>query len=73
MAYNWENVASRTEKVYRFCAEEVPVDSVYERLCKSMNCGRFMGPIYCCVIAIHILYYKFLNLVQPHIELAWDL
>jgi len=73
VAYNWENVASRTEKVYRFCAEEVPVDSVYERLCKSMKCGRFMGPIYCCVIAIHILYYKFLNLVQPHIELAWDL
>ena len=69
-AYNWKDVASRTEKVYRFCKEDVPVDSLYEHLCKCMNCGVFMGPIYCCVVIVHLLYYKLLQLIQPNVELA---
>ncbi|UPQ96729.1 phosphatidylinositol N-acetylglucosaminyltransferase [Chloropicon primus] len=72
VAYNWEDVAARTEKVYQFCDEEVPKDLLYERICKSLTCGAFMGPIYSCLIMFHVLYYHILKALTPRIELAWD-
>mmetsp|Transcript_17902 Transcript_17902/g.40296 ORF Transcript_17902/g.40296 Transcript_17902/m.40296 type:complete len:111 (+) Transcript_17902:3-335(+) len=71
-AYNWEDVAARTEKVYTFVREEVPPESFFLRLLKTVRCGTFMGPIYCCVLALHLLYYKALQIIQPNVQLAWE-
>ena len=95
LAYNWQDIAQRTERVYEFCDgkgeeeqeereergerhQEVTVEShshsiFYERLCKAFACGAFMGPLYCAILIVHLLYYKCLQVIQPSVQVARDL
>jgi phosphatidylinositol glycan class A protein len=85
LAYNWQDIALRTERVYDFCEDHTAGNATIltssssssmlfcDRLSRAFACGAFMGPLYCCVLIVHLLYYKCLQVIQPSVQVARDL
>ncbi|KAK4513952.1 uncharacterized protein ATC70_005959 [Mucor velutinosus] len=62
--YNWSNVAERTEKVYGF-VYQTSNSPLIERLRRYYGCGVYAGKIFCMVIALDYLIWRFLEWLFP--------
>jgi phosphatidylinositol glycan class A protein len=58
--YNWHDVAERTEKVYEsiMAREHEPL---IDRLRRYHECGPWAGKLFCAVVAIDYLFWRFLE------------
>lgn len=69
--YNWSNVAERTEKVYAsiYQSRNSPL---IERLRRYYGCGLYAGKVFCMIMALDYLIWKFLEWLSPteSIEIA---
>lgn len=62
--YNWSNVAERTEKVYA-AVYQTRNSPLIERLRRYYGCGVYAGKIFCMVIALDYLIWKYLEWLFP--------
>ncbi|KAL0091227.1 hypothetical protein F4703DRAFT_1971168 [Phycomyces blakesleeanus] len=62
--YSWSNVAERTEKVYDSISQSQP-SPLIERLRRYYGCGLYAGKIFCMVMALDYLFWRFLEFVFP--------
>ncbi|CAO3655394.1 unnamed protein product [Mucor fragilis] len=62
--YNWSNVAERTEKVYG-SVYQTSNSPLIERLRRYYGCGVYAGKIFCMVIALDYLIWRFLEWLFP--------
>eukprot|EP01127_Copromyxa_protea_P012879 TRINITY_DN3391_c0_g1_i2.p1 TRINITY_DN3391_c0_g1~~TRINITY_DN3391_c0_g1_i2.p1 ORF type:complete len:470 (+),score=69.24 TRINITY_DN3391_c0_g1_i2:116-1411(+) len=63
-SYSWYDVAQRTELVYdRICKEEVL--PFIERIRRFYGCGFFAGKIFCLVVTLGYLIWKFYEWLSP--------
>ncbi|KAI7864557.1 GlcNAc transferase [Spinellus fusiger] len=62
--YSWSNVAERTEKVYELISQSQP-SPLIERLRRYYGCGLYAGKIFCMVMALDYLFWRFLEFVFP--------
>lgn len=62
--YNWSNVAERTEKVYSAISQS-QTSPLIERLRRYYGCGIYAGKIFCMMMALDYLIWKFLEWVFP--------
>ncbi|KAG2204722.1 hypothetical protein INT46_005867 [Mucor plumbeus] len=62
--YNWSNVAERTEKVYG-SIYQTKNSPLIERLRRFYGCGVYAGKIFCMVIALDYLIWRFLEWLFP--------
>lgn len=62
--YNWSNVAERTEKVYS-AVYQTRNSPLIERLRRYYGCGVYAGKIFCMVIALDYLIWKYLEWLFP--------
>ncbi|KAH9751880.1 phosphatidylinositol N-acetylglucosaminyltransferase subunit A [Citrus sinensis] len=62
--YNWHDVAKRTEIVYDR-ALECPNQNLVERLSRYLSCGAWAGKLFCLVMIIDYLLWRFLELWKP--------
>lgn len=71
--YHWDNVAERTEKVYDRISSMEPLP-LLDRLRKYYGCGVWAGKLFCLIVALGFLIWRFLEWYQPResIELAPD-
>ncbi|CAG8450479.1 15007_t:CDS:2 [Funneliformis mosseae] len=69
--YSWVNVAERTEKVYD-TIWQMRIPPLMERLRRYYGCGVWAGKIFCILVAIDYLVWKFLEWIFPEqdIEIA---
>ncbi|CAG8511791.1 11786_t:CDS:10 [Acaulospora morrowiae] len=69
--YSWVNVAERTEKVYDKIWE-IKNPPLMERLRRYYGCGVWAGKIFCIVMAVDYLFWRFLEWLFPEegIEIA---
>ncbi|GET01534.1 phosphatidylinositol N-acetylglucosaminyltransferase GPI3 subunit [Rhizophagus clarus] len=69
--YSWVNVAERTEKVYD-AIWKMRIPPLMERLRRYYGCGLWAGKIFCILIAIDYLIWRFLEWLFPeqNIEIA---
>ncbi|CAG8459624.1 6459_t:CDS:10 [Paraglomus brasilianum] len=69
--YSWVNVAERTEKVYN-TIWKMKNPPLIERLRRYYGCGVWAGKLFCILIALDYLIWKFLEWVAPResIEIA---
>ncbi|PKY40038.1 UDP-Glycosyltransferase/glycogen phosphorylase [Rhizophagus irregularis] len=69
--YSWVNVAERTEKVYD-AIWKMRIPPLMERLRRYYGCGLWAGKIFCILIAIDYLIWRFLEWLFPEqdIEIA---
>ncbi|CAG8571888.1 16688_t:CDS:10 [Dentiscutata heterogama] len=66
--YSWSNVAERTEKVYdKIWKLKIP--PLMERLRRYYGCGIWAGKIFCVVMAIDYLFWRFLEWLFPADEI----
>ncbi|KAF9486261.1 glycosyltransferase family 4 protein [Pholiota conissans] len=74
--YNWEDVASRTEKVYD-AVLKTPQMELMERIRRTMDLGPFAGPIYTIILLVDCVFFLFLEWWMPRESLHdvhhhWD-
>ncbi|KAG5635366.1 hypothetical protein H0H81_011541 [Sphagnurus paluster] len=74
--YNWEDVASRTEKVYDAVIKS-PQMELWERMQRTMELGPFAGPIYTIILIVDCLFFLFLEWWMPredldYVNTHWD-
>lgn len=71
--YDWDNVASRTEVVYRTIYQK-PNQPLLERLQKFLGCGVYFGKINCLMVALDYILWQILEWLQPasEIDIAID-
>jgi phosphatidylinositol glycan class A protein len=62
--YSWSNVAERTEKVYG-SIYQTKNSPLIERLRRYYGCGVYAGKIFCMVMALDYLIWKFLEWIFP--------
>ena len=62
--YNWSNVAERTEKVYG-SVYQTKNSPLIERLRRYYGCGLYAGKIFCMVMALDYLIWRFLEWLFP--------
>ncbi|CAG8654461.1 12658_t:CDS:10 [Cetraspora pellucida] len=62
--YSWSNVAERTEKVYDKIWE-LKIPPLMERLRRYYGCGIWAGKIFCIVMAVDYLFWRFLEWLFP--------
>lgn len=62
--YNWSNVAERTERVY-WTISQTRNSPLIERLKRYYGCGLYAGKIFCMVMALDYLIWKFLEWLFP--------
>lgn len=62
--YNWHDVAKRTEIVYGR-AMRCSNQTLLERLQRYLSCGAWAGKLFCLVMIIDFLFWRFLELWQP--------
>lgn len=62
--YNWEDVASRTEKVYDAVLRSPQMD-LMERIRRTMDLGPFAGPIYTIILLVDCVFFLFLEWWMP--------
>ncbi|KAI0315054.1 hypothetical protein OF83DRAFT_1085218, partial [Amylostereum chailletii] len=74
--YDWAQIARRTEVVYRnaMAAEGY---TLWERMHRTMELGRFAGPIFTIILVVDCLFFMFLEWWMPrgevdYVESAWD-
>ncbi|CAG8666310.1 3985_t:CDS:2 [Gigaspora margarita] len=66
--YSWSNVAERTEKVYdKIWKLKTP--PLMERLRRYYGCGIWAGKIFCIVMAVDYLFWRFLEWLFPTDEI----
>lgn len=66
--YDWDNVAARTEVVYRSIYHD-PALPLLDRLQKFLGCGLYFGKINCLLAALDHLLWKGLEWIQPADEI----
>lgn len=66
--YDWDNVAARTEVVYRTIYQK-PNLPLLERLQKFLGCGLYFGKINCLLVALDYLLWQLLEWWQPASEI----
>ncbi|KAE9391748.1 transferase [Gymnopus androsaceus JB14] len=74
--YDWEQVAERTERVYDTVMKSEQRD-LWERMSRSMQLGRFAGPIYTIILLVDCLFFLFLEWWMPREDMDfvthhWD-
>lgn len=74
--YNWEDVASRTEKVYDAVLRSPQMD-LMERIRRTMDLGPFAGPIYTIILLVDCVFFLFLEWWMPretlhYVHHHWD-
>lgn len=72
--YSWHDVAERTEVVYDRLLEEEKIPLI-DRLRQFYGCGLWAGKIFCIVVAVGYLIWKFYEWLIPRdsIEIARDI
>ncbi|KAG6917608.1 hypothetical protein DXG01_001837 [Tephrocybe rancida] len=68
--YNWEDVATRTEKVYDAVVKS-PQMELWERMRRTMQLGPFAGPIYTIILIVDCLFFLFLEWWMPREDLDY--
>eukprot|EP00959_Pyramimonas_sp_CCMP1952_P193673 4049877-Pyramimonas_sp.AAC.2 len=63
-ARSWEDTTRRTEVVYAR-ALRTRGDDVLTRLSQFYKCGPFAGKLFCCVVAVNYLYWRWLDWWLP--------
>ncbi|KAF8324277.1 glycosyltransferase family 4 protein [Cantharellus anzutake] len=74
--YDWGDVATRTEIVYRTVAESQTL-SLWDRIVRTMTLGRFAGPIFTIILVMQCLFFATLQWIVPQSEIdmvddEWD-
>jgi len=72
--YSWQDVAERTERVYREEVLRQPPLSLRQRLLRFLHVGPVSGKLFMLLVALDTLLYWFLEWCQPAAEVqrAWD-
>eukprot|EP00455_Lapot_gusevi_P041136 TRINITY_DN4740_c0_g2_i1.p1 TRINITY_DN4740_c0_g2~~TRINITY_DN4740_c0_g2_i1.p1 ORF type:complete len:510 (+),score=77.02 TRINITY_DN4740_c0_g2_i1:68-1597(+) len=66
--YNWHDVAERTEHVYDRIMNHPP-QALPTRLAKYNACGPWAGKIFCLIVALDYLIYRFLEWLFPRSDI----
>jgi len=71
--YSWNDIASRTEKVYNEIVSRTPLPLI-DRLKRYYGCGAWAGKLFCLLMALDFLLLWFLELCYPRarIDIAKD-
>ncbi|KAJ7636914.1 transferase [Roridomyces roridus] len=74
--YDWDQVAERTENVYDDVIKS-PQMELWERIQRTMQLGRFAGPIYTIMLIVDCLFFLFLEWLMPRedmdfVRANWD-
>ena len=71
--YSWNDIASRTEKVYNEILSRTPLPLI-DRLKRYYGCGAWAGKLFCLLMALDFLLLWFLELCFPgaRIDIAKD-
>jgi len=71
--YTWDDVAERTEKVYDRIIDRKPLPLI-DRLRKYYGCGLWAGKLFCMLVALGYIIWRFLEWISPreNIEVAID-
>mgnify|MGYP001032329287 CR=1 FL=1 len=62
--YSWNDVAERTERVYRETMKMEPLPLI-ERLRRYYGCGVWAGKLLCIIVAIDFILYQLLEWLFP--------
>ncbi|CAH1758094.1 9205_t:CDS:10 [Entrophospora sp. SA101] len=66
--YSWVNIAERTEKVYD-SIWKMRIPPLMERLRRYYGCGVWAGKIFCVLVAIDFLLWRFLEWIFPESDI----
>ncbi|KAF8970447.1 glycosyltransferase family 4 protein [Flammula alnicola] len=74
--YNWEEVATRTERVYDAVLKSRQME-LMERIQRTMDLGPFAGPIYTIILLVDCIFFLFLEWWIPrdtlhYVHHHWD-
>jgi len=74
--YNWEDVAERTENVYRAIKETEPID-LYTRMRRCLGLGPVFGLIHVIIFAVDCMFFAVLDVMYPrdkihYVEDMWN-
>ncbi|PCH44807.1 glycosyltransferase family 4 protein [Wolfiporia cocos MD-104 SS10] len=74
--YDWGNITERTEKVYAAVLELEPYD-FWTRMQRTLDLGRFAGPIFAIILVVDCLFFMFLEWWLPadsidRVRMHWD-
>ncbi|KAH9928586.1 transferase [Amylocystis lapponica] len=74
--YDWSEIAERTEKVYEAVLHSRPPD-FWTRMNRTLDLGRFVGPIFAIILVVGCLFFMFLEWWLPESEIDkvqrhWD-
>ncbi|KAI0075965.1 transferase [Panus rudis PR-1116 ss-1] len=74
--YDWAEVTDRTERVYEAVLESEPYD-FWTRMNRTLQLGRFVGPIYAIILIVDCLFFIFLEWLIPasdidKVQMHWD-
>ncbi|KAF5318859.1 hypothetical protein D9619_010896 [Psilocybe cf. subviscida] len=74
--YNWDEVTTRTEKVYDAVLNSPPIEFM-ERVRRTMDLGPFAGPIYTTILLVDCIFFLFLEWWIPreslhYVDHHWD-
>jgi|SRR5579862_8920541 len=71
--YSWDDIASRTEKVYNEISSRSPLP-LLDRLKRYYGCGAWAGKLFCLLVALDFLLLWFLEFCYPRevIDVARD-
>ena len=75
MACSWEDTTRRTEVVYARALRWSGDDVLLTRLRRFYRCGPWSGKLFCCVVAVNYLYWRWLEYWDPacDVDVAPDL
>ena len=62
--YSWQDIASRTEKVYNEITQRTPLPLI-DRLKRYYGCGAWAGKLFCLLVALDFLLLCFLEFCFP--------
>ncbi|KAF5369536.1 hypothetical protein D9758_002630 [Tetrapyrgos nigripes] len=74
--YDWESITERVERVYEAVMKEEQRE-LWDRMKRTMQLGRFAGPIYTIILIVDCLFFLFLEWWMPRedmdfVESRWD-
>ncbi|KAK7676349.1 hypothetical protein QCA50_020690 [Cerrena zonata] len=74
--YDWADVTERTEHVYEAVLASEPYD-FWTRMYRTLDLGRFVGPIYAIILLVDCLFFMFLEWWMPacdidKVEMHWN-
>ncbi|KZT24146.1 glycosyltransferase family 4 protein [Neolentinus lepideus HHB14362 ss-1] len=62
--YDWGRIAERTERVYEAVVKSHPRD-FWTRMQRTLDLGRFAGPIFVAILVVDCLFFLFLEWLMP--------